>query len=186
VETLGAPARPGAEQLHRSGREPPERNARNGLARQLADRRPQRMVGAHPLVPPREDEQCAGALHAPAQELDQVEGRIVGPVEILDDDDGRRLGGAQLFEEGLEDVLARGSRRNPSGELATPLRPGDVEEGRERPWRRERVASAPEQLRIPRMHTRELRQQRRLADAGLAVDERDPAVPAASARQQIR
>jgi hypothetical protein len=110
---------------------------------------------------------------AAAEELDQVERGRVRPVQILEhDDDGRAA--AQLLEDRGEDR----PRRRGAVEMVAQLRTGllgDVVHGPERPRGVQGIARAPQRAgqRGAGPHAAPVVDERGLADAGLAVHQRD-------------
>ena len=125
------------------------------------------------VVAVRRDHERVHRLDAAAEQPKDVERCLVRPVHVLDDDD-RGLPGAQLVAERRKDGLR----------LLAPL--DDVREGRaalerdvhERPQRTrcvQTVARPPQDAGRVGTVAAELLNERRLADARLAGDEREPA-----------
>jgi len=148
VKTLCVPVRPGAERFHRGRREALKRDARDDLARELADRRAQRVVGAHPLVAQVRTSKRAGSLRAPAEELDQVERRLVCPVRssmtTIADGLGERNSSKKPGRWPRAMLLPQSDPQS-----CPRLRPRDVEERREGP-RVESGSHAPQNSRASR------------------------------------
>jgi hypothetical protein len=79
-----------------------------GSGRQLAEHQVQRMVCAHFVGSPCEDDQRADARRAPADVAQQIERGRVGPVHVLEDDECGSLAAGQARNERREHLVPRG------------------------------------------------------------------------------
>ncbi len=177
--------RPG-QRRHRLERERLEIQTLGRVSGQLSQQAIQRMVGSHQLRPPRQDDERRDAVNAAAHVSQQFERRLVGPVHVLEDDTRGCAAAADAGAKRGEDVMARRARRQQRLDVGPEIR-GHVHQRTERTRRVERLARAPEELRVLRRGGFERQEQRRLADAGLAGERDDAAAHARRgelARQQ--
>ena len=121
------------------------------------------------LGPARHHEAAAGAREASSQERDEVERRVVGPVHVLDDEDRPRAG--QLVEDRGQQRLARPVGLERVGQRTAGVA-RHVAKRAERARRDERVARAPQDAARSDLLA-DRRDQRGLADPGLAADDHD-------------
>ncbi len=126
------------------------------------------------------DERRRGRGDPPAQVAQQVEGPAVGPVHVLEDDDGRPAAAVQLVEQRREHGIGR---RRPVRRSLHRSRNGraeprcDVDERAQRPGRRQRVAGSDQHPGVRPDPLGEAAHDGGLADAGLAVEQDEPALP---------
>ena len=142
---------------------------------QVAEHGPQRVRGTDLVVAVGEHDHDRVIADAPRQEPHEIQRRLVGPVDVLEDDDHRASGGAQRVEGGLEQLAARCVLVEEVGDRS-PDGGGDVRQRTEGSRGGEGVAPPPHDVRLG-VQFGELRQQRRLAHAGLAGHQHDPARP---------
>ena len=142
--------------------------------------------GPTELRPPRQDDERREPVNAAADVSQQFERRLVGPVHVLEHHTRRRAAPADAGAKRGEHVMARRARRQQRLDVGPEIR-GHVHQRTERTRRVERLARAPEELRVLRRGGFERQEQRRLADAGLAGERDDAAAHARRgelARQQ--
>ncbi|HJU97626.1 MAG TPA: hypothetical protein VJ644_06610 [Jiangellaceae bacterium] len=154
--------------------------ARVALRRELADHGTQRVGRGECVVAVGDKHEPPPAAQASADEPQQVERGVIGPVHVLDDEHGERALGTrctEAIEHGVEQNVTRRARAAQPVELLAESR-GEVEEGPERPRRREAVAGTPRPAGVIQTPLQRL-DERRLADACLARDEHHPAVAGA-------
>ncbi len=121
------------------------------------------------------------ALDPAREQPEQVERRLVGAVDVLEHEERRRLG-CELAQERVGELVRPGVSAQRVGQLAADAA-RDLDERAQRPRRLERDAAAPEDAggMRPDGHAA---QERRLADAGLASHEHEPAGPARGVRER--
>ncbi len=139
--------------------------------RQVADDRAQRMLVGHLVVAIADHQHHREPGQATAEELDQVECRFVRPVCILDDHHRRRRQARELIEGRVEDLLPAGRRADHPREFTADLA-GNVLQRRQGMRREQRLAAAPQHAVGPALRSGKLAKKRRLADAGLAGNQR--------------
>ena len=146
-----------------------------GSGAELADGEAHRVRRFELALAIRDHDECTNRLGPPRDQANDVERRLVGPVHVLDHRD-RRLHGAHFLDQRQEDgmrllALGHGSRE------CTLQGRRHVDQRTERPRRREGVARPPQHPRRRAPRLAEPADQRALADARLARDEREPAGP---------
>ena len=143
--------------------------ARVRRADEVAEDRAERVVGAE-RVAVRQHEQQRQRSDPAGEEPHEVERRLVRPVQVLDDEHARA--GAQGVEHRGEDLVLGGGAAQQGGDVGAEL-VRDVAERAERAGRAQRVAHAPQRLRLRPRPLDEGAQEDGLADARLAGDEDD-------------
>jgi hypothetical protein len=145
--------------------------------RNRPDGRAKLVAGRRLAVAERQHEERRQRGDAAAEDGDRVERRVVGPVNVLDHEDGRPRRQLELRQQKRLDLV----RRRAPGEGLSERRRDAADEVADRPERprdREVVARPEQGARVEPEVGHEPRDERRLADAGLARDEDDAARPA--------
>ena len=167
VDAVGAVAGQGRDRAVRQRRQLEEHRM---VGRDGADRGVEGMPGGNLAVAEGDDEERRQRADAAAEHGERIERRLVRPVHVLQHENGGVGRKLELLDEQRLDVV----RRRPCRERARELRrdaSGEVAERAERPRDRKVVARADEHAR-PRVEPlEEPRDERRLADSRLAVDE---------------
>jgi hypothetical protein len=151
------------------------------LRAELAEDDPERMHAIELVVAVGGDQEQRRLSELAPEQANHVEGGLVGPVDVLDDRDRRRTLPCHPEQRGRNlgrPLLDRGLQ-------VAAARLGDVEERPQRPGREQRVAAAPEHRRRCSGLVAERADCGRLADAGLADHEDQPAVPLARLFQGV-
>jgi hypothetical protein len=131
------------------------------VAEHAADR-----AGGGIVLAVRDQDQPRHGLQAPPEPDQEVEARLVRPVHVLDHQHPLRPL-TETIEDRLEDHLPRRVLGEGGGEPTTGV-PGGVTDRPQGPRRVQRIAGAPQHHRRRQALAEESRDQRRLADAGLA------------------
>ena len=167
---------PGAahQRLHGVARQRGELDAVHRAAGERAEQTVQGMARIE-LVAGRQDEDRADPLDAARRVAEHVEGGVVGPVDVLDDEDGRALL-RELLQQRGEDAIDRGVVGQRGRQRAgAPQR--RVVQRPQRARRDEVVARRCEDACPVAQALDQRPHEARLADAGLARDERRRAAP---------
>ncbi len=100
------------ELRHRLLRQGDQPDARDVLARKLAEDGSERVARRQLIVAIGSDEQAPGVLNAAAHEPDEVEGQLVRPVKVFEHHDAERIWRRQPGEQLGKQPLARDGRRS--------------------------------------------------------------------------
>ena len=169
------PVRPAPGGEHRHGLERERLDGQpDDLARgrELAEQQLERVACAELVVPEAHGDRRGHRVDPAREQAQHVERRLVGAVDVLEHEQRRRLR-RELDDERVGELVERRAAPERVGQPAAHA-PGDLDERAQRPRRLERHAAAPQDARGARADGNPA-QERGLADAGLAPDEREPA-----------
>jgi hypothetical protein len=167
-------ARVSGEAVDRTAAQRLQRQPLHGLGGEGTEEPPQRVRVVDVVVPKGQDDHGSQRAQPSADVAQRVERGVVGPVHVLDDQHGGPSPRSQLEAQGLVDRLLVRARCQCVGQRAGVLL-GRVAQRSERPRRQQVVAAADQDPGPVRDGAHEGAHQARLADAGLAQQQRDGA-----------
>jgi len=177
VQRGGVEAASAGQHRHRFRRQRREADAPDApIGGQVAEGQAEQVRRAQTFVPVGGQQQDRHVPDPPAEETQQVDGGLVGPVDVLHDQHVQLARLADLSQQRAEQLLARGLGAAQLQQLAAEPT-GDVVERAERPRGEQAVAGSPVPGGLGQVVFCPL-DQCRLADARLAGDEHQPAIPA--------
>jgi hypothetical protein len=165
-----------AQPPDRVRRQAPQRQpAHPARGRRLAEQRLEGMLAGQLVVAVGQHQDGRQLGDPPGQEAQHVQGGLVGPVHVLHHQDGRVPGPVQLGPQRGQHRVPLAALRQRPGQLGADVA-DQVAERPQGPRRAQVVAVADQQAPVRRQQPVQRPDQARLADAGLAGDEHQPAL----------